>query len=202
MKTEDLKAQGLTDEQITFVMAENGKDIKTLQDENATLKTEKTQLETEKNVLSQQITDRDKTIQNLQTNSITKQQHDQEITELKDQIAKEQEKSIRDGIIASLNEEFGVIDTEENKQALNFLLEIEKQPLDKEKKEITGLRAKYEALQKSNPQYFNSDLKGLKPGGTGGNSSDADDKDISLAAEFAKEANKTQQGPTESKFFN
>lgn len=202
MRTEDLKAKGLNDDQISYVMAENGKDIKTLQDENATLKTEKTQLETEKNVLSQQITDRDKTIQNLQTNSITKQQHDQEITELKDQIAKEQEKSIRDGIIASLNEEFGVIDTEENKQALNFLLEIEKQPLDKEKKEITGLRAKYEALQKSNPQYFNSDLKGLKPGGTGGNSSDADDKDISLATEFAKEANKTQQGPTESKFFN
>lgn len=28
MKTEDLKAQGLTEEQISFVMAENGKDIK------------------------------------------------------------------------------------------------------------------------------------------------------------------------------
>lgn len=29
MKTEDLKAQGLTDEQIKFIMAENGKDIET-----------------------------------------------------------------------------------------------------------------------------------------------------------------------------
>lgn len=202
MKTEDLKAQGLTDEQITFVMAENGKDIKTLQDDNVALKTTNSQLEAEKNVLSQQITDRDKTIQNLQTNRITKQQHEQEITELKDQISKEQEKGIRDGIIKGLNEEFGVIDTEENKQALNILLEIEKQPLDKEKKEITGLRDKYVALQKSNPQFFNSDLKGLKPGGTGGNSSDADDKDISFAAEFAKEANQQQQGTTESKFFN
>ena len=28
MKTEDLKAQGFTDEQINFIMAENGKDIK------------------------------------------------------------------------------------------------------------------------------------------------------------------------------
>ncbi|MBQ9898553.1 MAG: phage scaffolding protein [Ruminococcus sp.] len=28
MKTEDLQAKGLTDEQITFVMAENGKDVK------------------------------------------------------------------------------------------------------------------------------------------------------------------------------
>ena len=41
MKTEDLKAQGLTEEQINFVMGENGKDLKALQEENATLKTEK-----------------------------------------------------------------------------------------------------------------------------------------------------------------
>lgn len=37
MKTEDLKAQGLTDEQISFVMAENGKDLKKLQKENDNL---------------------------------------------------------------------------------------------------------------------------------------------------------------------
>lgn len=37
MKTEDLKAQGLTDEQINFVMAENGKDLKKLQKENENL---------------------------------------------------------------------------------------------------------------------------------------------------------------------
>ena len=35
MKTEELKAQGLTEEQITFVMAENGKDIKREQDKAA-----------------------------------------------------------------------------------------------------------------------------------------------------------------------
>lgn len=37
MKTEELKAQGLTDEQISFVMAENGKDLKKLQKENDNL---------------------------------------------------------------------------------------------------------------------------------------------------------------------
>lgn len=37
MKTEDLKTQGLTDEQINFVMAENGKDLKKLQKENENL---------------------------------------------------------------------------------------------------------------------------------------------------------------------
>ena len=37
MKTEELKAQGLTDEQVNFVMAENGKDLKKLQKENENL---------------------------------------------------------------------------------------------------------------------------------------------------------------------
>ena len=33
MKTEELKAKGLTEEQISFVMAENGKDIKKAKDD-------------------------------------------------------------------------------------------------------------------------------------------------------------------------
>lgn len=37
MKTEELKAQGLTEEQISFVMAENEKDLKKLQKENDNL---------------------------------------------------------------------------------------------------------------------------------------------------------------------
>ena len=48
MKTEDLKAQGLTAEQITFVMAENGKDIKREQDKAESYKT---QLDTAKETL-------------------------------------------------------------------------------------------------------------------------------------------------------
>lgn len=38
MKTEDLKEKGLTDEQISYVMAENGKSISKLQDEVKSLK--------------------------------------------------------------------------------------------------------------------------------------------------------------------
>ena len=41
MKTEELKAQGLTYEQISFVMAENGKDLKKLQKENDNLTTDR-----------------------------------------------------------------------------------------------------------------------------------------------------------------
>lgn len=37
MKTEELKSKGLSQEQIDFVMAENGKDLKALQEENKTL---------------------------------------------------------------------------------------------------------------------------------------------------------------------
>lgn len=40
MKTEDLKNQGLTDDQISFVMSENGKDIEKFKAENETNKTE------------------------------------------------------------------------------------------------------------------------------------------------------------------
>lgn len=41
MKTEELKSKGLSQEQIDFVMAENGKDLKALQEENKTLTTDR-----------------------------------------------------------------------------------------------------------------------------------------------------------------
>lgn len=56
MKTEDLKAQGLTDEQIAYVMAENGKSIanakKDLEDTKAELSKWKKQAEDAEKVLS------------------------------------------------------------------------------------------------------------------------------------------------------
>lgn len=55
MKTEELKAQGLTDEQIAFVMKENGKDISKLQKERDDLTADrdkwKTQAETAEKTL-------------------------------------------------------------------------------------------------------------------------------------------------------
>ena len=46
MKTEDLKAQGLSDEQIQFVMKETGKDIKELQTKNGKLEDDLTEMTT------------------------------------------------------------------------------------------------------------------------------------------------------------
>ena len=55
MKTEELKEKGLTEEQIAFVMAENGKDLKKLQKENENLTSDrdkwKTQAETAEETL-------------------------------------------------------------------------------------------------------------------------------------------------------
>ena len=48
MKTEELKTQGLTDEQIAFVMSENGKDVKREKDRAESFKT---QLDTAKEQL-------------------------------------------------------------------------------------------------------------------------------------------------------
>ena len=76
MKTDDLKAQGLTDEQIAFVMKENGTDLKALQDENATLKTEKSQLENDKQVLEKEKGEKEQALKNLQEKSITKEEYD------------------------------------------------------------------------------------------------------------------------------
>ena len=49
MNTNALKEQGLTQEQIDFVMAENGKDLKKLQTANDNLTTEKEALQTHLN---------------------------------------------------------------------------------------------------------------------------------------------------------
>lgn len=56
MKTEDLKAQGLTEEQINFIMAENGKDV------NA-VRAKLTTAETERDTYKQQAEDAQKEIQ-------------------------------------------------------------------------------------------------------------------------------------------
>lgn len=69
MKTEELKSKGLTQEQIDFVMAENGKDLKQLQDDNKALTTERDDwkkkveaAEGERDTMQQQLKDAQDTI--------------------------------------------------------------------------------------------------------------------------------------------
>ena len=62
MKTEDLREQGLTQEQINFVMAENGKDLKSANDEKDSLQKKLETAETKIGTLEGQLEDAQKTI--------------------------------------------------------------------------------------------------------------------------------------------
>lgn len=199
MKKEDLKAKGLSDEQIDFVMAENGKDIKNLQDENSQLKTEKTQLETEKGALEKEKTDKDKLITDLQEKTITKEEYNQKVKELEASIEKTKDDGIKDGILTKYNKDFKVIDTEENKLAINAILKIDELQLNKEKTDITGLKERYEELQKSNPHFFGTTVKGFEPGDKGDNH---EGTETNSAISIAEERNKQASTSVESKFFN
>lgn len=82
MKREDLKAKGLTDEQIDFVMAENGKDINALKDANAQKDQQITALTTERDGLKTQLADRDKDIEDLKKQKGNTDELNQKLTDL------------------------------------------------------------------------------------------------------------------------
>lgn len=65
MKREELKAKGFTDEQIEYIMSENGKDINAAKADAAALQEKLNQANTQVTTLQQQISDRDKDIQTL-----------------------------------------------------------------------------------------------------------------------------------------
>ena len=199
MKTDDLKAQGLSDEQINFVMGENGKYLKTLQDENAQLKTDKAQLETDKQALETEKEDKDKIIKQLQEGTITKEQYDQKVKELEASIEKTKDDGIKKGIIDKYYKDFKIIDTEENKLAISAILKLDELQLNKEKTDITVLKEGFEGLQKSNPHFFGNKLNGFEPGDKGDNNDGTETND---ASNIAKERNKLSSEITESKFFN
>lgn len=136
MKTEDLKAKGLTDEQISYVMAENGKDLKTIQDENTQLKEDKTKLEADKGALEKEKADKEKIISDLKEGTITKEEYNQKVQELEANIEKTKNDNIRNNILDSMYKEFKVIDTEENKLAISAILKLDELQLNKEKQKL------------------------------------------------------------------
>lgn len=199
MKTEDLKAKGLTDDQISYVMAENGKDLKTIQNENTQLKEDKTKLEADKGALEKEKADKEKIISDLKEGTITKEEYNQKVQELEANIEKTKNDNIRGNILNSMYKEFKVIDTEENKLAISAILKLDELQLNKEKTEITGLKEKLEGLQKSNPHFFSNKINGFEPGDKGGS---GDGTETNEASNIAKERNKLNSAPAESKFFN
>ena len=62
MKREELKAMGLTDEQVESVMAKNGAEVAALNTQITTLQSEKSQLENDKKVITKEKEDKEKAI--------------------------------------------------------------------------------------------------------------------------------------------
>lgn len=82
MKREELKNRGLTDEQIDYVMGENGKDVNA---QKAIIEQKDQQiatLTTERDGLKTQVADRDKDIENLKKESCNTDELNQKLTEL------------------------------------------------------------------------------------------------------------------------
>lgn len=204
MKTDDLKAQGLTDEQITFVMQENGKDLKALQDENANLKTEKSQLENDKKVLTKEKEEKDKAIADLQKNSISNDEYNKKVKEIEDNAKKEQEEYIFNDLLNKGLDEAKVLKDDLTREAVISLINKDKDKLkiSDDKKSLIGLKELADQYKKQAPHFFEKKkATGYEPVDPDGDKGD-DDGGYSMATNFAKEANKSESQENKSQFFN
>ena len=99
MKREELKAMGLTDEQVESVMAKNGAEVAALNTQITTLQSEKSQLENDKKVITKEKEDKEKAIADLQKNSISKDEYDKKIKEIEENAKKENEDYIYNDLL-------------------------------------------------------------------------------------------------------
>lgn len=191
MKTEDLKAQGLTDEQIQFVFAENSKDIKKYQDDNKALETD---IANTKQLLA----DANKEIdgyKNMDIESIKKSADDwkQKYEDLEKQKAEEEYERKIDNYISGLN-------MNDEVHAEKLKSQIKEKQLKFEDDKLIGGDDIVKIYKEKYPHVFGNEqkIKGIKIV-TG-----ADKKDIetsSTGANFAKEMNQKENTKPESKFF-
>lgn len=91
MKTEDLREQGLTQEQINFVMAENGKDLKSMTSERDSLKKNLETAESERDSYKEQLETANATLDKFK--DIDPDKISEEIAGYKKQIADAEEKA-------------------------------------------------------------------------------------------------------------
>jgi len=202
MRTEDLKAQGLTDEQINFVMAENGKDLKAIQEENANLKTEKAQLENEKTILTKEKDEKEKALEELQKNSISNEEYKNKIKEIESNAKKEHEDYIYNDLLEKGLDDLKILKSENTRKAFKSLLDLEKITMSKDQKSLVGLKEQAEEIKKTDSYFFEKKkATGYEPVDPDGNRGD-EGEEISMASNFAKEANQSDRQETKSQFFN
>lgn len=206
MKREELKAMGLTDEQVESVMAKNGAEVAALNTQITTLQSEKSQLENDKKVITKEKEDKEKAIADLQKNSISKDEYDKKIKEIEETSKKAHEDYVLDQLLDQALESAKVLNTENSRKSVKGLLDMEKISIAKDQKSLIGIKEQLDAIKKTDGYFFEKTVKGHSPaGGTGDDSSgdDNDESNISSASDIAKELNSQNAGNQgKSQFFN
>lgn len=205
MKTEDLKTKGLTDDQINFVMAENGKDLKALQEENGNLKTEKAQLENDKSVITKEKEEKEKAYNDLQKNTISKDEYDRKVKEIEENSKKAHNDYVLGQLLDTALDDAKVLKSENTRKAVKGLLDMEKISVAKDEKSLIGAKEQLDGLKKTDSNFFEKSVKGHSPAGGTSDDSDTDDSsdNIGSASDIAKELNaQNNAGNQKSQFFN
>ena len=143
MKTEDLKAQGLTDEQVNFVMAEYGKDTIALKTKIATLEDD---LKVQKGVVEEK-NNKIKEFENQDIEAIKKAEYEKGKAEGNAEIEKFKFNNALDNALKVAKVKDG--------KTISGLLDMSKIKLENEK--IVGLEEQLQSLMESHDYLFDSD---------------------------------------------
>lgn len=206
MKREELKAMGLTDEQIESVMAKNGAEVAALNTQITTLQSEKSQLENDKKVITKEKENKEKAYTELQKNTISKEEYDKKIKEIEETSKKAHDDYVLNQLLDAALEDAKVLKSENARNSVKGLLEMDKISVAKDQKSLIGVKEQLDAMKKTDGYFFEKSVKGHSPAGGTGND-DANDNDdssgIGSASDIAKELNSQNAGTEQkSQFFN
>ena len=203
MKREELKAMGLTDEQVESVMAKSGAEVAALNTQITTLKSEKAQLENDKKVITKEKEDKEKAIADLQKNSISKDEYDKKIKEIEDNAKKENEEYVYNDLLNKGLDDAKVLKDDLIREAIISLINKDKSKtkISDDKKSLVGLKELIDGYRKQAPHFFEKKASGYSPVNPEGDKGDGDGE-ISMGSNFAKQANESDNPNTKSQFFN
>ena len=202
MKREELKAMGLTDEQVESVMAKNGAEVAALNTQITTLKSEKAQLENEKKVITKEKEDKEKAIAELQKNSISKEEYDKKVKEIEENAKKENDEYVYNDLLNKGLDDAKVLKDEFTRTAIISLInkDKDKTKISDDKKSIVGLKELIENYKKQAPHFFEKKASGYSPVDPEGDKGDGDGE-VSMASNFAKR-NNAEDKAEKSQFFD
>lgn len=202
MKREELKAMGLTDEQVESVMAKNGAEVAALNTQITTLKSEKAQLENDKKVITKEKEDKEKAIAELQKNSISKEEYDKKVKEIEENAKKENDEYVYNDLLNKGLDDAKVLKDEFTRTAIISLInkDKDKTKISDDKKSIVGLKELIEDYKKQAPHFFEKKASGYSPVNPEGDKGDGDGE-VSMASNFAKR-NNAEDKAEKSQFFD